>query len=133
MRSGPARAGGGAVASSVLHSLTVAGSRRGDPIKTCAPWVPLATKESQTGAALYARTVTTQIAIRLPDQLVAYLDETVARGDEKSRASFIVSAVEREIRHRAAHEDAKILASRGTEDDLDGLVTWTASTAVFED
>lgn len=77
--------------------------------------------------------MTTQIAIRLPDQLVAYLDETIARGDEKSRASFITAAVEREIRYRAARDDAKILASRGAEDDLDDLVTWTASTAAFED
>lgn len=67
-----------------------------------------------------------QIAVRLPNALVSYLDESVAQGKAKSRAELVAAAIEREMRHRAAVRDAEILQSTGPADDLDSLVEWTA-------
>ena len=68
--------------------------------------------------------MSTQIAVRLPDQMVAYLDRAVAEGKATSRASFVASAVEREMRRLAAEQDAAILHEDAA-DDLDPLVNWT--------
>ncbi|MCK0112860.1 hypothetical protein MWU75_11990 [Ornithinimicrobium sp. F0845] len=77
--------------------------------------------------------MTKQIAIRLPDELVAFLDRTVAEGRASSRASVVSSALEREIRRQLAERDAEILRAVGPEDDLDDLVAWTVPHAVTED
>lgn len=77
--------------------------------------------------------MTTQIAVRLPDELVSFLDRSVAKGLVSSRAALVSRAVEREMRHQAAAGDATILAARGAQDDLDDLVGWTAANAVIED
>jgi len=71
--------------------------------------------------------VTTQIAVRLPDEMVAFLDRSVAAGDVPSRAALVGAAIEREMRRRAAARDARILSQRGAEDDLDELVAWSVS------
>lgn len=72
------------------------------------------------------RRMSTQIAVRLPDDLVAFLDEAVRRGDAPSRAAIVVRALERERRRRAAEDDVARLREVGAADDLDDLVTWTA-------
>lgn len=77
--------------------------------------------------------MTTQIAVRLPDDLVAYLDRTVASGEAASRAAIVSAALEREMRHRAAMADARVLREICPEDDLDALVDWTAAPAVTVD
>ncbi|WP_280923972.1 ribbon-helix-helix domain-containing protein [Ornithinimicrobium cryptoxanthini] len=77
--------------------------------------------------------MTTQIAIRLPDELVAFLDRAVAEGRASSRASVVTSALEREIRRQLAEQDAEILRVVGPEDDLDDLVFWTVPNAATED
>lgn len=69
--------------------------------------------------------MSTQIAVRLPDQLVAQMDDLVAAGDAASRTALVSSAIERELRRRIAERDAAILRAQGTRDDLDGLVDWT--------
>lgn len=69
--------------------------------------------------------MTTQIAVRLPDSLVAFLDESVANGTTPSRAAFVASAVEREMRRQLALRDAAILQEQGPNDELDELVAWT--------
>lgn len=71
--------------------------------------------------------MSTQIAVRLPDELVAFLDRTVAAGKASSRAAVVAGALEREMRRRAAEADAAILATRGAPDDLDELVAWAAT------
>lgn len=71
--------------------------------------------------------MSTQIAVRLPDELVAFLDRTVASGKAPSRAALVTAALEREMRRQAAEADAAILAARGPADDLDDLVAWAAS------
>ncbi|MDO5504062.1 MAG: YlcI/YnfO family protein [Actinomycetia bacterium] len=77
--------------------------------------------------------MSTQIAVRLPDEMVAFLDRSVAAGKAQSRAALVASAVEREMRRLAAEQDASILRARGAGDDLDELVEWTGTHAVVED
>ena len=76
--------------------------------------------------------MTTQITVRLPDEMVAFLDSSVAAGEAPSRATLVASALEREMRRRAAEADAAILRARGTPDDLDALVAWSAEHTVIE-
>lgn len=77
--------------------------------------------------------MTTQITVRLPDELVAFLDRSVSDGLAPSRAALVSDAVERQMRRQAAVADASILTATGTEDDLDDLVAWTVATTVLED
>ena len=69
--------------------------------------------------------MSTQIAVRLPDEMVAFLDQAVAQGKAASRAALVSAALEREMRRQAAEADATILRQRGAADDLDPLVDWT--------
>ena len=77
--------------------------------------------------------MSTQIAIRLPDDMVAFLDKSVAAGDAPSRAALVARAVEREMRRQVAEQDAVILRERGTADDLDELVNWSVAHTPVED
>lgn len=77
--------------------------------------------------------MSTQIAVRLPDEMVAFLDRAVASGRASSRAAIVVSAVEREMRRLLAEQDAHVLGERGSADDLDDLVRWTALNVELED
>ncbi len=71
--------------------------------------------------------MSTQIAIRLPDDMVAFLDKAVAQGKAASRAALVASALEREMRRQIAEHDAEILRVQGAVDDLDPLADWTTS------
>ncbi|MBU2667726.1 hypothetical protein KOI35_29865 [Actinoplanes bogorensis] len=69
--------------------------------------------------------MSTQIAVRLPDELVAFVDGQVSSGSAASRAAVVVRALERERRRAAAERDAAIYAADGNDrDDLDGLAAW---------
>ncbi|RLP11149.1 ribbon-helix-helix domain-containing protein [Propionibacterium australiense] len=74
-----------------------------------------------------------QITVRLPGELVSFLDDSVAEGRAQSRAALVASALEREMRRQAAITDARILAEQGPGDDLDALVSWSVSNAALED
>lgn len=74
-----------------------------------------------------------QIALRLPDEMVAFLDRSVAAGKAPSRAALVASAVEREMRRLTAAHDAQILRAQGAADELDDLVEWTGRHALVED
>jgi Arc/MetJ-type ribon-helix-helix transcriptional regulator len=72
--------------------------------------------------------MTIQIAVRLPDDLVAYIDSHVAAGDAISRADMVKRALEHERRHEAEKRDADIYAQHGDQDpELDAFVAWTAA------
>lgn len=71
--------------------------------------------------------MSTQIAVRLPDEMVAFLDRAVSEGRASSRAALVASAVEREMRRLLAEQDADALRRHTGPDDLDGLVEWTAA------
>jgi Arc/MetJ-type ribon-helix-helix transcriptional regulator len=77
--------------------------------------------------------MSTQIAVRLPDEMVAFLDRAVADGRVPSRAALVASAVEREMRRLLAEQDADVLRRDPRPDDLDDLVRWTALRVELED
>lgn len=62
-----------------------------------------------------------QIAVRLDDDLVAFVDEIVQSGRQRSRAAVVASALERERRRLVAASDAEILARTGPDPELGGL------------
>jgi Arc/MetJ-type ribon-helix-helix transcriptional regulator len=70
--------------------------------------------------------MTIQIAVRLDDGLVAFVDEQVRSGAAPSRAAVVTRALERERRREAAARDARIYAAAADADDLDGLAAWAA-------
>lgn len=67
-----------------------------------------------------------QIAVRLPDELVEFVDRAVASGDARSRASVVKRALERERRRAVAERDAEILAATGPDAELAGLARHVA-------
>jgi Arc/MetJ-type ribon-helix-helix transcriptional regulator len=67
-----------------------------------------------------------QIAVRLPDDLVEFVDEIVSAGRERSRAAVVTRALERERRRVAAESDAEILAGSGPDPDLSALARHAA-------
>jgi Arc/MetJ-type ribon-helix-helix transcriptional regulator len=71
--------------------------------------------------------MSTQIAVRLPDDVVTFLDQSVAAGRATSRAALVARALEREMRRQAGERDAEILDAAGAADDLDALVSWSAA------
>jgi len=77
--------------------------------------------------------MSTQIAVRLPDEMVRFMDRRVAAGEAPSRAALVAAAVEREMRRQLAEEDAEVLTRVGPADDLDDLVSWSASHVSFGD
>jgi Arc/MetJ-type ribon-helix-helix transcriptional regulator len=77
--------------------------------------------------------MSTQIAVRLPDDMVAFIDELVSHGEAASRAQVVSQALERERRRRGAEKDAAIYAAdRATEDpdSLDAFAAYTSRTAL---
>jgi len=69
-----------------------------------------------------------QIAVRLPDHMVEFLDRLVADGQAPSRASIVERALAREIRRHIAAKDAAILAEAGADHDMDSLANYAART-----
>ncbi len=67
-----------------------------------------------------------QIAVRLPDSMVEFLDQLVAEGKAASRASVVERALAREFRRLVAARDAAILAGAGADPDMDGLAGYAA-------
>jgi antitoxin MazE3 len=59
-----------------------------------------------------------QIAVRLPDELVGFVDEVVHSGAARSRAAVVGAALERERRRILAARDAEVLARAGPDPDL---------------
>ena len=66
----------------------------------------------------YRTGMSKQIAIRLPDDLVDFLDELVASGDEASRASIVTRALKREKRRLGTLTDVEILKRLGEDPEL---------------
>jgi len=77
--------------------------------------------------------MTTQIAVRLPDAVVEFVDAQVRAGEARSRAAFVTSALEREMRRLLAEQDARILADHPQDHDLDELARWSADNPYARD
>jgi Arc/MetJ-type ribon-helix-helix transcriptional regulator len=67
-----------------------------------------------------------QIAVRLPDELVDFVDEIVSSGAERSRAAIVTKALDRERRRILATRDAEILAQTGPDPELEELAEHAA-------
>jgi Arc/MetJ-type ribon-helix-helix transcriptional regulator len=75
--------------------------------------------------------MSTQIAVRLPDEIVDYIDEQVRSGRARSRAAVLSRAIARDARRDRAERDLVILlAERGSghSDDLNNLAEVAALT-----
>jgi Arc/MetJ-type ribon-helix-helix transcriptional regulator len=70
--------------------------------------------------------MSTQVAVRLPDSMVEFLDRLVAEGQATSRASVVERALAREFRRLIAARDAAILAEAGADPDMDSLADYAA-------
>jgi Arc/MetJ-type ribon-helix-helix transcriptional regulator len=66
--------------------------------------------------------MSTQIAVRLPDDLVAYVDTLVSHG-AGSRAAVVVRALNLYQQQLRGEQDARILEESGDYDDFDDLVS----------
>lgn len=62
--------------------------------------------------------MSTQIAVRLPDEMVRQLDQLVAEGAAPSRASIVEEALRRELRRHLAERDLRILGQCGEDEEL---------------
>jgi len=74
--------------------------------------------------------VTTQIAVRLPDDLVVFVDELVASGQIASRADLVRKALRREQRRVLAERDVEKLLRHGDDSELADFVSRAATTAL---
>ena len=79
--------------------------------------------------------MSTQIAVRLPDELVAYVDQAVAAGRVSSRAELVRRLIARDARRQRAEEDLAHLIEVGALEDAETLaiVVATAGTPVTDD
>jgi Arc/MetJ-type ribon-helix-helix transcriptional regulator len=64
--------------------------------------------------------------VRLPDDLVEFVDEVVDSGGGKSRAAVVSKALERERRRMVAARDAEILARSSSDPELVELAEYAA-------
>jgi Arc/MetJ-type ribon-helix-helix transcriptional regulator len=72
--------------------------------------------------------MTIQIAVRLPEDMVNFIDDLVRKGDAPSRAAVVSQALAHERRRRVAQRDADILAGEKADTDLVDLAAFAAST-----
>jgi Arc/MetJ-type ribon-helix-helix transcriptional regulator len=73
-----------------------------------------------------------QIAVRLPDQLIEFIDERVQEGSAPSRAAVVTEALERERRRALAERDAAILSQAEQDDEMDTLAAYAAKVQLDE-
>lgn len=79
-----------------------------------------------------------QITVRLPDEIVEFIDRLVDDKLAPSRATVVARAMERERRRDLAARDAAILAKLSEEqgpdgaDDLDELASYAGSTPLTD-
>jgi Arc/MetJ-type ribon-helix-helix transcriptional regulator len=67
-----------------------------------------------------------QIAVRLPDDLVEFMDSLVAGGEEDSRASIVLRALKRERRRLDTLRDIEILKRTEPDAEMDAMVGYLA-------
>lgn len=77
----------------------------------------------------YHHGMSTQIAVRLSDELVSFVDDAVASGRGASRAAVVAKALERERRRSIEARDAEILARTGPDPELAGLAEYARGSA----
>ena len=65
-----------------------------------------------------------QIAVRLSEDIVEFIDQLVESGKEPSRAAVVARALSREKRRMIAARDAEILAHLSEYDELSDLAAY---------
>jgi Arc/MetJ-type ribon-helix-helix transcriptional regulator len=70
--------------------------------------------------------MTKQITVRLPDDLVDFIDEVVASGRFGSRAAVVTRELKRLQRRLVAEKDAEIYRTQGDYPDLEGLAEYVS-------
>ena len=68
----------------------------------------------------------TQITVRLPDDIVDFIDTLVRDGNASSRAAVVSRALDRERRRQIANRDAAILSKFGGDREMDELADYAA-------
>jgi Arc/MetJ-type ribon-helix-helix transcriptional regulator len=81
---------------------------------------------TQTGTVIDVST--TQISVRLPDELVAHIDAEVGAGHAPSRASYLHRALEAARRRDIYAREIELLEATKHESDpdLDSFTSWAA-------
>lgn len=77
--------------------------------------------------------MSTQIAVRLPDELVVYVDAAVAAGRVRSRAELVARLIARDARRQRAEDDLQRLIESGALHDDDALDMARATSATALD
>lgn len=70
--------------------------------------------------------MSTQITVRIPDDLARFVDETAKAEHASGRAAIITRALARERRRLAAERDAAIYASHADDTDLTAVAEYAA-------
>jgi Arc/MetJ-type ribon-helix-helix transcriptional regulator len=83
-------------------------------------WQSCAGRERRDATG-YRSDMSKRIAVRLSDELVAFVDEMVASGAARSRAAVVSQALSRERRRVTALRDAEIFARTGPDPELEGM------------
>ena len=109
-------------------SASVIISERGGAIVDAARYACQSRKEGSLVPEWYHLGMSKQIAVRLDDGLVEFVDEIVGSGRQPSRAAVVARALERERRRIVAEHDAEILAASGADPELVGLAEHAAGT-----
>ena len=71
--------------------------------------------------------------MRLPEELVEFVDDIVGSGSERSRSAVVARALERERRRAIAARDVEILARSGPDPELDALAGYAAGRSTARD
>ena len=71
--------------------------------------------------------MTRQIAIRIPTELVEFIDALVAQGEASSRAAVVTRALTHEQRRMKALKDVAILSCSQLADEFDELAAFVAN------
>ena len=71
-----------------------------------------------------------QIAVRLPEDIVDFVDALISSGEATSRAVVVKRALERERRRAIAARDAAILARTADDSDMQRLAEKVAGTPI---
>ncbi|HEX4518886.1 MAG TPA: YlcI/YnfO family protein [Gaiellaceae bacterium] len=69
-----------------------------------------------------------QLTVRLPDELVEFIDQCIETGRATSRAAVVAAAVELQRRRAIVEQDVAILARTAADDELDELAAYAART-----
>jgi Arc/MetJ-type ribon-helix-helix transcriptional regulator len=106
---------------------TAAGSCRGRfPGEIVVITTSLAAQSTLPVPFCYRNGMSKQIAVRLPEELVDFVDEQVGSGAGRSRAAVVARALERDRRRAVAARDAAILGASPPDSDLAGLAEHVA-------